>query len=400
MPRYRYTAIDAEGNRTSGELDATSTDEAMARLAAEQLKVESLETAASVAGDASLKRLSDQEVADLTQHIAGITRRGLPLASGLRALADELPGGSLRRLLWEISDQLDAGTSLEDALRAQGHRLPAHLQGLVMAGAGSGRLGEVLEQHVKYLNVGAELKRQIGVALAYPTVLLVVLGVLYVVISVWIVSAFKKIFMDFGVELPGVTLIMLAVADFAVEAWPWVLVGLFVGIPAIWLIAEIFLGPPGRQRLTYRIPLVGPVLRWSSLAKFSHLVGLLAESEMLLPTAIRLAGEGIRDPEIADACRGVVRDIEAGQSLSDSVVLRTRFPSDLAQILSWGEGQQSMAEAMHIAGEMFEGRARLHTTFVMAVVTPLAFIVVVWGLGLLVIGLFMPLIKLITELSG
>ena len=89
-------------------------------------------------------RLSSQDAAQLSEQIAGLTRAGLPLAPGLRALAEEMPAGRLRRMLGAVSRSLTQGASLDEAIAAQGGALPAHLRGLVLAGERTGRTGEVL----------------------------------------------------------------------------------------------------------------------------------------------------------------------------------------------------------------------------------------------------------------
>ena len=181
MPRYQYTAIDAAGNRTTDEIEAATAVAATSELQAKGLSVETLQLLAESSG--SQRRLTDQQATDLAHQLSGITRGGLPLAGGLRALAEETGSGSLRFVLWTMADQLEAGVSLEDAMRSQGDRLPAHMRALVLAGVRTGKLGQVLEQHVKYFNVVADLKRKLWVTLAYPALLLGVLSALMAIVS-------------------------------------------------------------------------------------------------------------------------------------------------------------------------------------------------------------------------
>lgn len=398
MPRYRYTATDAAGTRTTGEIEAASAAAATSELQTKGLSVETFQLLVELSE--SRRQLTDQQVTDLAHQVAGITRGGLPLAGGLRALAEETGSGALRFVLWTIADQLEAGVSLEDAIRSQGDRLPVHMRALVFAGVRTGKLGQVLEQHVKYFNVVADLKRKLWVSLAYPALLLSALSILMLIVSLFVVTGFKKILMDFGVELPWITFVMIRVSDIVTRiGWLMPLL-LLAGLPVLWAALGGVWGAAARRRLAYRIPFVGPVLRWSSLARFCHLLGLLLESELPLPTALQLAADGSRDPEIAEACRSMILNTEMGQPLSHAVAARRQFPAELAQIIGWGDGVQTLPEAMYMAGEMFEGRAKLHTTFVAAAVSPVAFVLLIFGLGITVVALFAPLFKLVTELSG
>lgn len=346
------------------------------------------------------RKLSDAEAAALARQISGITRAGLPLPGGLRAMALELPLGSLRAVLLELAGQLELGMTLDAALARLGPRLPPHLAGLVRAGMQSRRLDEILAQYVRSYSLAAQLQRNTVTSLIYPAVLLMVFLSVFSFLIMGIVPKFKKIFMDFGVELPHVTLSLLYFSDAMIEFWPSLLLACVVLVPAGWLACRLFLSPPGRWRLLYRTPLVGPIWHWTGLAQFARLLAMLVDCELGLPVALRLAGNGVRDAEVTDAAHEMAREIEAGQSLTESQTRRSRFPGGLAQSLQWGESSHSLAESLRTAAEMLEGQAMIHSEFVLRVAPPMTMILVVVLLGFVVTGLFMPLIKLITGLSG
>ena len=102
------------------------------------------------------------------REIAGLTAAGLPLAPGLRATAEEMPRGRLRSALESVADALDRGASVDEALAAQGAGLPAHLRGLIAVGTRTGKVSHVLGRFVAFNNVGADLRRQLLISLAYP----------------------------------------------------------------------------------------------------------------------------------------------------------------------------------------------------------------------------------------
>jgi type II secretory pathway component PulF len=215
-----------------------------------------------------------------------------------------------------------------------------------------------------------------------------------------IVPKFKKIFMDFGVELPGITLSLLYLSDWCVDYWRSVLGTCVVAVVVGWRMSKRLLRSATRQRMLYRMPLLGPLWRCTGLAQFARLLAMLVECELPLPLALQLAGAGVADAEVADAARQLAREIEAGRSLADSQTRRSRFPAGLAQSLQLGEDAQSLAESLRAAAEMLEGQAMIHSEFVFRAAPPLTMIFIVTVLAYIVLGLFMPLIKLITELSG
>ncbi len=340
-------------------------------------------------------RLSSDEVAELTQNLSVLAEQGLPLSGGLAALAAEMPRGRLRRVLVDMSDRLERGQSLEDVIAAQGDRLPAHVRGLVLAGVRSGRLGDTLEQYVDHQNLAGEMRRRIWSALAYPLLLFAFALLLTVFLGAVVVPQFEAIYEDFEMELPLATTVVIE-ASHGIE---WLVCGALVGVLVLWIVSRMTLSGPLQRRLVCRIPLVGPLWRYGALARFSHLAALLLESGIPWPVTLRWAAGASGDVDLADACHTIAREIESGRPLSASQTCQTRMPAGLGQILCWGEAQNSLPEALRTAGEMFEGRARTQTAFVVVVAPVIAIVATIGLVGFLVVSLFMPLIRLIETLG-
>ncbi len=134
MPRYVYTARDAQGRQVPGEVEAPGLAEAVAKLAAQGLQAEPAELREVPASLAARDRLSTAQAAELAGQVVRLTQAGLPLASGLRALAEE-SGRRLAGVLRGIASHLDQGSTLEAAVALQGSRIPEPIRSLILAGA-------------------------------------------------------------------------------------------------------------------------------------------------------------------------------------------------------------------------------------------------------------------------
>ncbi|HEV3121828.1 MAG TPA: type II secretion system F family protein [Isosphaeraceae bacterium] len=393
MPRYRYSATSAQGNRVSGEVDSDSPERAMAHLAAGGLKVERLELVEPA------QTVSRQDAADFARHVARLSDAGLPLPEGLKALGSELATGSMRKVVNAVARDLEAGMSLDSAIESHGNRFPAHLKHLVHAGLRSGALGELLEQYARYQHLGAALTRKIKLSMVYPVMLTVALGMLLIFVSN-VVMNFEHIYADFGMSLPGITLFLITAARPLARIGTWGLTVLLTGLVLVWRVG-LQVGVRGQGRSLFgRLPLVGPLLRWLSLVEFTHLLALLLECETPLPEALSLSGEGLRDPNLAWSCRFLRQEVEQGHSLATAMVHARGFPMGLARIVAWAQESHSLPDALHLAGDMYEARARAQATFVGVTCTVLAIALVIWGVGIAVIGLFLPMIQLISRLAG
>ena len=338
----------------------------------------------------SMRKLSPEEATELAARVAELTKAGLPLGSGLRALADESSDRRLPRVLRALASRLDAGDDLGHALELYGPNLPIHLRGLMLAGVRSGRLAEVLEEFVDFERGRLELRRRVWLSLTYPFILVLFLAALSVVGRVFIVDELTKIFADFGVRLPAATVFVMELSGVLM----WSLLGL-VGVSlAAPLLVWVAPGVSWIWPVLYRVPMLGPLLRYNHLVQFGRLMALLLEQQVSLPDALRLTAAGLRDANLARGCRLLADDVEKGRSIGQSMARRRQFPASLSSIVEWGQRAPALAEAFRAAADMFEGRARSQENLLEAVLLPLVFLATMTVVALVVATLFMPFITL------
>lgn len=340
-------------------------------------------------------KLSSDEALELAAQVAELAKAGLPLAGGLRALAEELPGGHLSHVLREMSGQLERGATLEAVIEAQGRRLPADVRGLVLAGVRSGRLPEVLEEFVDLQRSQKEFRRRVLSSLAYPLVLLSLLSLLFIFLHFLVVTPMTEIFEDFDAQLPPVTRMFIAASG--PGAW------IFAAGTAL-LILAVFLITTGPgvgwvAWLLHAIPLIGPLWRWSRLAQFSRLMAVLLAQEVPLPDALRLTASGLRDGDLARGCRRAAAEVEAGRSITESLASQRQFPPSMIPLVDWGQKTPALADAFHAAAEMFEGRVQSRGTLMETVLVPIMFLMIAAFVLLFVVAMFMPLILIMQKLS-
>ena len=288
---------------------------------------------------------------------------------------------------------------LEKAVEQQRDRIPAHLRGLVLGGLRSGRLGDILGRFTGYMSIGTDIRRKLLLTLAYPILSITVALALFLFVSLVIVVMFENIFRDFGIPLPRLTVAIIVVSRFARSAWP-IFAILCAVIVGAWIFIRLFLRVPQRRSLITNIPIVGQVWRYNSWAEFCHLLGLLLESRLPLPEALHLTGEGVENAELDRACLLMADDVERGASLAQAMMQRHELPAGLPRLLRWAGDHGAQSDILHMVGEMFEARARSQATFAGTVSTVLAVVFVLLGMAVVVIGLMLPLITLISRLSG
>jgi general secretion pathway protein F len=333
----------------------------------------------------------------LADKIATLAAAGLPLARGLVALSEELPDARLRRSMNSLAKDLDDGMPLEQAIDRPDRRVPAHLRGLMVAGLRSGQLSEILSRFSQFIGVRNELTRRFWLSLAYPLLTLLIATGLFLFVSMFLVDQFESIYRAFNVPLPRIT-VGLIVVGHTLKRSIYPALTIIAILIALWLAARIFLSQPVRRAIAGRLIIVGPTWRAISLAEFCHLLALLLESRLPLSEALRMAGEGVEDADIDRSSRLMAGRVEAGQTLFQSMEKGTLFPTGMRRLVRWAENTQSLPEVLHMAGEMFENRARASASLLSTVLI-VACVLMVFVMVMALPSLILPLITLIARLS-
>lgn len=444
MTRFRFQATDANGQPLDGELSAESADAARGELTARGLKIlevrvidESVDVplqterlfaigegeapaepriagrqgtagaspsrnqASQLASEKEipLGHISGADTAMLASQMAHVTQAGLPLSAGLRALSEEVPSWSVRNWLRAVSERLDQGHSLSAIAREAQGSWPRYFLAILDAGQRTGRLSEMLNECVVHLRTSADVRRQMRVALAYPVLLGLATWILLSFMATWVVPQMRSIFMGFGVELPGLTVFVLDVSR-VIEDFGWWLMPL--AVLALWIawhacdslgLSEI------RDRFASHVPLFGEARRSAALGEFCRLLSLLTQHRVPLSEAIRLAGSGVRDADLRAACFDLAMRVDSGQSLSEAAVGVGRFPNDLLHLFHWADREGDFAEGLQTASEMLSAQSRVQTQSLAVVCEPAVALFLGGVVGLTVIAMFMPLVRLLNDLS-
>ena len=411
MARFHYEATDADGNATSGEMEAADANQVFAQLDEMGVKVTSIApihpedeaagqeeaTAPAGAPDLTRARLSEADVNRLAQQLKELTEADLPLAPGLKAFAEELPPGKLRRVLQKMVRRLENGDELEAVLADSG--VPDGLLALLRAGVRTGNPSHALGQYLMHARQFVEIKRRTALVLGYPLILLAMAMFVCVFFLVMVVPEFKTIFEDFGVELPAVTMLLIQISDLVEDGgWLFLLI-VGGGLVAFGAAFRFGFGPGMRTRLVGRLPLLGRMVRYTAMARFSHLLALLIEEQVPLPEAIVLAGSGSGDSQLREASDRLARRVAAGDALASCATEFPCFPATFVQAVRWEKHAEAIPQLLRALADMFQAQTRDRATAIAAVCEPIIILLTAGLLGFMVLGLFLPLITLLTNLS-
>ena len=341
-------------------------------------------------------KLSADEATLLAGQVASLSHAGLPLAAGLRAMAEEAPSSRLVESFRICAEHLERGESLDNSLAALGSRLPSAMRGLIAAASRSGRLGSVLLEMLEQQRRQRAMLREITAALRYPLVVFVLSLVVAFAIPIFVADQLGPLLRDFDLKLSYGSKLMLWLGE-AAGLWLLLAVGCAVVMVGV---ARVVAGETWWRGAWSRVPIIGPLWRWSGLAELSRLLAALLDAGLPLPDALVTAGEGVADTSVVETAHELAEGVRQGSAFSQTLRTAPRVPRMLLPVIEWGERSAALPEALRTVAQVLEARVRGRARWLRMTLPPILFVLIgVTVLGCIV-NLLLPLIDLINKLTG
>lgn len=346
------------------------------------------------------RRVSAQVVTEFTVQLATLSSSGIPMVRALTILEGQARPGPFKDVLGDLVEDVSSGTPLSEAMAKHGRAFDRLYSAMVRAGETGGVLDRVLERLATYRERAAVLRSKVINALIYPFVIvLVATGVVSAVI-VWVIPRFRQIFDSFGVELPGLTQALLNLSSFGVKYW----YGVF-GAPVLLLILHFALmARPGRYRflmhgLLLRIPLLGSIQSQSLIAAFARTFGTLLQAGVPHLDALGIVRDTSANDVLADSVESIRRTVREGEAISRPMEDAGVFDDLVCNMVDVGEQTGELDRMLLKVADAYENQVTRKIDAFFKVLEPALLIVMAVFVGLIVMALFLPLMKIMSTLS-
>lgn len=404
MPIYEYRALEPSGREKRGTLDADSLRAARQRLRSLSLFPTEIREGAEIgqAKSRDIKQyfrtnwVSVKDLSVATRQLATLVGAGLPLVSALQALADQTESFTLKRVIIDVRENVEQGSSLAKSLGNYPKSFPALYVNMVAAGEASGTLDTVLENLADYLEAQLELRRQISSALLYPALMLVVCTLVVLGLFMYVVPRIVEIFTKQGADLPLPTKIMIAISNFLISYW--YLVALAV-VACIALARWYYRQPAGRSnvdRLLLRLPLFGSLYTKISTARVANTLGTLLKSGVGLLTGLEITKNIVGNVHMVKALEDARDGVREGRSLARELGRSGLFPTMLGHMIAVGETSGELEGMLQKAGRAYQSEVNATLSGLTSLLEPLMMIIVGFIVLCIVISVLLPMADLIT----
>ncbi len=396
---FVWEGKNREGKVVKGELSALSPDLVKAELRKQGITPKKIK---KKSGASRGKKITSADICIFSRQMATMMKAGVPLVQSFEITADGHSNKSMSDLIYAIKADVEAGGTFADALKAHPLYFDDLFCNLVEAGEQSGALETLLEKVATYKEKTEALKSKIKKAMTYPLSVLVVAFIVSVILLIFVIPTFASMFAGFGADLPAFTLFVVGLSDFMV-AWWWAVFG------GIAIVITAFAQTHKRSRkfrhgldkLYLKLPVVGALVKNSSIARFSRTLATMFAAGVPLVEAMDSVAGATGNSQYVKAIINTRDDLASGLQLQSSLQAYPElFPNMVVQMVAIGEESGALDEMLGKVADYYEAAVDDSVDALTSLMEPLimAFLAVV--IGGLVIAMYLPIFKMGEVVGG
>ncbi|HCX34428.1 MAG TPA: MSHA biogenesis protein MshG [Rhodocyclaceae bacterium] len=399
MAFYSYVGRDAQGLRIEGTLESASSALAADRLAASGVvPVEIVEAAPSAAAlwqgvqeRFSARRIGHLDVLMFTRQMYTLLKAGVPIMRALAGLQESAMNRAFAAVLKELRESLDAGLELSQALARHPAVFFSFYVAMVRVGESTGRLEEVFLRLFDHLEFQKFMREQVRSALRYPMFVMAAMGIALVVINLFVIPAFAKVFKGLRAELPVMTKLLIGFSDFTLAWWPVLLAGGAALVIAFRLWVRTKGGRLAWDRFRLHIPVAGKIVRKATLARFARSFAMAARSGVPLVQGLTLAAQVVENAYIGGRIEDMRMGVERGETILRTAIEAKIFTPVVLQMIMVGEESGALDDMMQEIAGMYQREVEYELKTLSAQIEPILIVALGVMVLILALGVFLPM---------
>ncbi len=409
MPVFEYKALNATGKAVQGLREADSPKTLRATLRREGVFLTEVlgeqQVKAAQAREVNVRRwvlgrVSADDLALATRQLAVLVHAGIPLVDALTALVEQVDKEKLKRVLGDVKQRVNEGSTLADAL-AQHPRVFGDLYvNMIRAGETSGALEIVLVRLADFTESQARLRSKIIGTMAYPAAMMLigcaVLGILFTVV----IPKVMKLFEDTKATLPWTTRILIGFTGFVTHWW-WAI--LAVVALAIWGFLRWKRTPEGKarwHRFVLTVPIFGRLVRIIAIGRFARTLATLLKSGVPLLVAMDIVKNVVGNVRLAEVIEQARDAIREGESIAAPLKRSGEFPPLVHHMVAVGERSGALEEMLANVASAYEDQVDTTVTALTSLLEPIMIVAMGGVVGFIVFSVLMPILQINTLAGG
>jgi len=401
MPFFAYKGRNARGELMQGVLEGADSGAVADQLFGTGVTpVEILPTRRGAGGGTGMgeawrrlkeKKVSSMDVQLFSRQMHTLLKSGVPIMRGLAGLQESATSPALARVIKDLRESLDAGRELSAAMRRHPECFSNFYLSMVRVGEMTGRLEEVFLRLFDHLEFDRDMRDRVKAALRYPSFVMIAMVIAMVIVNMFVIPQFAKVFASLHSELPLMTRILLATSQFTLAWWP-LLAATAVGG---WLGFRAWTGTPkGRytwDRRKLQLPIAGRIVHKSTMARFARSFALSMRSGVPVVQVLTVVAQTADNAYLAARIEQMRDGVERGESILRTSTAANVFTPIVLQMIAVGEETGSLDDLMDEIALMYEREVDYELKTLSSQIEP----ILITFLGVMVLvmalGIFLPI---------
>jgi type IV pilus assembly protein PilC len=400
MPAFTYTARALNGDLRTATIDAPSRDEVVAQLRRQRLNVVKIDEAAQAANKKkSSGKISMRDVVIFTRQFSTMINAGLPLVQALDILAKQSENKALKDVTRAVVFDVESGHTVADALRKHPKAFTDLYVNMVAAGEAGGILDTILMRLATFLEKNDALVRKVKGAMIYPGVIMSVAAIAIVVLLLFVIPVFEKMFESVGMPLPLPTRVVISMSRFLQSYW-WAVIGGFMF--AGWSLKKYYATPDGKlaiDKMLLKMPVLGDVLRKSAVSRFTRTLGTLIGSGVSILDGLEITAKTAGNRVIQDAIMESRASIAGGETISAPLQKSQVFPPMVISMIAVGEQTGGLDEMLSKIADFYDEEVDAAVSGLLSLMEPVMIVFLGVVVGGMVVAMYLPIFDMINAVQ-
>lgn len=397
MPFFAYKGRNAQGALVEGRLESIDSRALANQLLSQNITPVEIKPsrAPNASHDIELSFLKEKidtlDVMLFSRQMYTLMKAGIPIMKALSGLEASTKKKPLADVIGDIRNGLDSGRELSSALQSHSEVFSGFYVSMVRVGETTGMLDQVFLRMFHHLEFERFMRDQIKSALRYPSFVMVAMLVAMIVVNIFVIPAFSKVFQTMGTELPILTKILLATSNFMLNYWLVLLIalaGLFFGFRR-YITTEK--GKLQWDRFKLNTPIAGKIIHKATLARFARSYALAGKSGVPIIQALTLVAQTVDNDFIAQKVIKMREGVERGESILRTANASGIFSPIVLQMIAVGEESGSLDELMEEIADMFQRDVEYEIKTLGAQIEPIMILFLGAMVLVLALGIFLPI---------
>jgi len=397
MPSYAYRGRRSGGEEVTGFLDGASSGAVADLLFGQGITPVDIREASRRSSAVSLNislfkpKVEQIDLLLFSRQLHTLLKAGVPIMRALTGLQESAINPAMKAVIKDVRESLEAGRELSVSLARHPKVFTPFYISMVRVGEATGLLEEIFLRLFNHLEFERFMREQVKSALRYPMFVVIAMAVAIVIINIFVIPAFAKVFKGFGAELPLMTRILLGFSEFMVDYWPFMLAALVGGIFAFRAWVRTAQGQYQWEAMTLRFPIAGKILHKAALARFARSFALGTRSGVPLMQALTNSSQTVDNSYISRRIEGMRDTVERGESVLRSAIAAGIFTPVVLQMVAVGEESGALDDMMDEVGQMYQSEVEYELKTLGQQIEPILIVFLGALVLVLALGVFLPM---------